>query len=295
MKLFSKFFVSLFSFISSLFPRTWLRKSGSWLGFLWFDVFGFRKEIVLNNLNIAFPEWSDQKKLAVGRESVYQLGYNFGEFFLIPAINKKWVAKNVVFHGWENIEKARELKKGMFFLSLHLGNGDLASNTISLNGQEIHIITKRFKTKWFDNLWFSVRGAQGVKYIDAHGPNNAFEILKALKKNAALVFVLDQYMGKPYGIETSFFGKKTGTAYGLALFVQKTKAPVLPIYTYEGEDKKLHVVIEPAMDTAASVVEDNKDLTILNLTQSFNDKLESIVRKHPEQWMWVHRRWKDFK
>lgn len=293
MNLLVKFFVSVMSFFSSMFPRTWLRKSGSWVGFLWFDVFGFRKQIVMNNLQIAFPEWSEEQKLKVGRESVYNLGYNFGEFFFIPSLSQKWLDKNAVFEGWENIEKARAGGKGMFFLTLHLGNGDLAANTLVMKGQPTYIITKKFKTQWFNDLWFATRGAKGVQYIDAHGPNNAFEILKALKKNAAVVFVLDQYMGKPYGVATTFFGKRTGTAYGLALFAQKTKAPVLPIYTFEGPDKKLHVVIEPAIDTSQSVSED-KDQTILNLTQSFNNKLEEIVRKHPEQWMWVHRRWKDF-
>jgi KDO2-lipid IV(A) lauroyltransferase len=293
MKLLAKFFAKLGIFLSSFFPRAFLRMSGSWVGFLWFDVFGFRKKIVLNNLHIAFPEWTDKERYRVGRESVYQLGYNFGEFFFIPSLSKAWVDKNVIFEGWENVEKAHSAGKGMFFLTLHLGNGDLASNAIALKGQPISIITKRFKTQWFNDLWFSIRGAQGVQYIDAHAPTNAFDILKALKKNTALVFVLDQYMGKPFGVATTFFGRRTGTAYGLALFAQKTKAPVLPIYTFEGDDKKLHIVVEPAMDTNAYVSEDKEEST-QRLTQAFNDKLEEIVRKHPEQWMWVHRRWKDF-
>lgn len=293
MKLLITLLVKFLSFVSSFLPRSVLRKLGSWVGFLWYDVFGFRKKIVLDNLKLAFPEWSEEKRRQVGRESVYQLGYSFGEFFFIPSLTPEWLKKNVVFEGWENIEKARALGKGMFFLSLHLGNGDLASNAIVMNGQDVHLITKSFKTKWFNDLWFSIRGAKGVKYIDAHGSNNAFEILKALKKNSGCVFVLDQYMGRPYGIATTFFGKRTGTAYGLALFVMKTKAPVLPIYTFEGSDGKLHVVFEPAMDTMKYVTED-KDQSILNMTQAFNDKLEEIIRQHPEQWMWVHRRWKDF-
>jgi KDO2-lipid IV(A) lauroyltransferase len=288
MNLLIKFFVKILVFIYSLLPRSWVRKSGAWLGFLWFDVFGIRKDVILQNLEIAFPEWSPEKKTSIGRESVYNMGYSFAEFFTIPSMDKKWIEKNVVFHGWEYLEQAKKLNKGVLFLSLHLGNGDLASNAISLRGQDVVIITKRFKTEWFDKLWFSVRGAQGVQYIDAHGPNNAFEILKALKRNAGLTFVLDQYMGKPFGIEANFFGRPTGTAYGLALFAQKTKAPVLPIYTYEGQDQKLHIVFEPAMDTQGCVVDDSKDQTIKNLTQAFNDKIESIVRKHPDQWMWVH-------
>ncbi|WP_413294388.1 lysophospholipid acyltransferase family protein [Bdellovibrio sp. HCB185ZH] len=293
MRLLVSFLAKIGIFFSSILPRKIQRLSGSWIGFLWWDVFGFRKKIVLSNLHIAYPEWTDQQRKKIGRESVYQLGYNFGEFFFIPNMSRQWVDQNVVFEGLENYEKAKALGKGFFYLTLHLGNGDLAANALSVIGQDISIITKRFKTQWFNDLWFSIRGAGGVKYIDAHGPTNAFDILKALKRNSGLVFVLDQYMGKPFGVATTFFGKRTGTAYGLALFAQKTKAPVLPIYTYEGNDGKVHVVIEPAMDLSPSIVED-KDQSIVNLTQSFTDKLEEIVRKHPEQWMWVHRRWKDF-
>ena len=96
-------------------------------------------------------------------------------------------------------------------------------------------------------------------------------------------------MGKPYGIETTFFGRKTGTAYGLALFAMKSKAPVIPVYAYRDEDLKTHVVFEEEIQVEN--IED-KDLQIRVMTQKYNDRVESIVRRHREQWMWVHRRWK---
>lgn len=294
MNIFLKIFVKIMVLVSSLLPRPILRKLGSWVGFLWFDIFGFRKDVIFSNLDIAFPDMPSYDKYKIGRESVYQLGYNFSEFFVIPSLNQQWIDKNAVVYGWENVQAAQALGKGMFFLTLHLGNGDLGANVVVMKGQPLKIITKVFKTKWFNDLWFSVRGAQGVQYIDAHSPNNAFEILKALKKNEGVVFVLDQYMGPPYGIKTKFFGKDTGTAYGLALFVQKAKAPVLPIYTYQGPDGKIHIVIEPPVDIQ-DCLGDDKDETILNLTQRFCEKTEEIIRKHPEQWMWVHRRWKEYR
>ncbi len=294
MNIFLKIFVKIMVLISSILPRPILRKMGSWVGFLWFDVFGFRKDVIFSNLDIAFPNMPSYEKYKIGRESVYQLGYNFSEFFVIPSLDQKWIDKNAVVHGWENVQTAQAQGKGIFFLTLHVGNGDLGANVVVMKGQPLKIITKVFKTKWFNDLWFSVRGAKGVQYIDAHSPNNAFEILKALKKNEGVVFVLDQYMGPPYGIKTKFFGKDTGTAYGLALFVQKSKAPVLPIYTYQGPDGKIHIVIEPPVDIQDCLGED-KDETILNLTQRFCEKTEEIIRKHPEQWMWVHRRWKEFR
>lgn len=293
MNILLKIFVKFMTTLSSMLPRNVLRKMGSWIGFLWWDVFGFRKTIVLDNLNRAFPEWSLQKKKSVGRESVYQLGYNFGEFFLIPSIDEKWVEKNAVIHGWENVLEAQQKGKGILFLTLHVGNGDLGANIVVMKGQPLKIITKVFKSKWLNDLWFSVRGAKGVQHIDAHAPNNAFEIFKALKNNEGVIFVLDQYMGPPYGVKTKFFGHDTGTAYGLALFAQKSKAPVLPIYTYQGPDRKIHIVIEPPVDIQDCLSTD-KDETILKITQRFCDKTEEIIRKFPEQWMWVHRRWKDF-
>ena len=137
-----------------------------------------------------------------------------------------------------------------------------------------------------------ITNGKGVKYIDAHSPTNAFEIFKALKKNSMVAFVVDQFMGKPFGIATQFFGKRTGSAYGLALFAQKTKSPIVPVYTYEGSDKKMHVVFEPVIDINPFIVED-KTQSLQNITQHFCDKVEEIIRRHPEQWMWVHRRWKD--
>jgi KDO2-lipid IV(A) lauroyltransferase len=293
MRLLAKFFINIFVFVASLMPRRMLRSCGTWVGFLWFDVFRLRRKIVLDNIRIALPEIPKDQATEIGRQSVYMLGRNLTELFQIPSMNEEWIEKNVVIEGLSYLEEAKKQGKGVLILTLHLGNGDIAANVVTMKALPIHMITKRFKSKWLDDLWFSIRGAQGVKYIDAHGQSNAFDILKALRKNAGVVFVLDQFMGRPFGIASTFFGRTTGTAYGLALFSQKTQAPVIPIYTFEGSDKKLHVVIEPAIDTSEGVVED-RDKTLLILTERFNRKLEEIIRKHPEQWMWVHRRWKDF-
>jgi len=270
-----------------------VRGLGGIFGFLWIDLLRVRRNIVLKNLDIAFPEWSPEKKIQVARQSVYNMGYGFSEFFTVPHLNKQWLEKCVVFEGEENYQKALQKNKGVLAMSLHLGNGDLGSSAVVMKGYPLTIITKVFKNQFFNDLWFSFRGAQGVKYIDAHGSSNSFDILKALKRQEGVTFVLDQVMGKPYGIATTFFGKKTGTAYGLALFAIKTQAPVIPLYTYEGEDKKMHVVFEPEIPIQDLISED-KEASIVAITQRFNDKIEEIVRKHPEQWMWVHRRWKDF-
>lgn len=293
MKSLIKFGVKAFSSFLNLFPRSWVMSMGTFLGFLWIDLFGIRRKVILSNLEIAFPEWPLEKKLSVGRQSVYNMGRGFFELLMVPGMRSSWLEKNVVFEGEDIYRQALAKNKGILALSLHIGNGDVGSTAIVMRGYPLTIITKTFKNPLANEFWFSFRGAKGVRYIDAHGPTTSFDILKTLKRNEAVTFVLDQFMGKPFGVETRFFGKKTGTAYGLALFALKTKAPVLPVYTYEGDDHKMHVVFEPEIPLQDLVTED-KDASMVAITQRFNDKIEEIVRKHPEQWMWVHRRWKDF-
>ena len=100
-------------------------------------------------------------------------------------------------------------------------------------------------------------------------------------------------MGKPYGVATRFFGKETGTAYGLALFALKTKAPVVPIYSFVDDQGKIHLRCLEALDLSPFEGRE-RDEVMTEMTQMFNNVLESVVRKHPDQWMWIHRRWKEF-
>ncbi|NUM59483.1 MAG: lysophospholipid acyltransferase family protein [Bdellovibrionaceae bacterium] len=287
------FCIKFFSRLSLFFPRSWVRGFYSLLGVLWFDILRFRRKIVLGNLKLAYPEKSEAERTQIGRKSVYSMLANVADFFVIPFIDQDWIDKNVVYHGTENMEKALQEKKGVFVLSLHMGNGDLAATLIQMQKFNLFLITKFFKNKLFNDIWFSIRGAKGVSYIEPHGEKTPFQILKALKSNSLVVFVLDQYMGKPFGIETTFFGRKTGTAQGLGLFYLKTKAPVVPVYCYEGEDHKVHLVYEPPLELK-ELITDDKEQSIHSLTQKFCDVTESLVKKHPDQWMWVHRRWKNF-
>lgn len=287
------FFAELLCRLWATIPRPVLRWLGSWIGILWFDILRFRRRIVLGNLELAFPESSPAWRRGIGRESLRRAGANFFEFFTLPVMDEEWIRENAVIEGWENVEEARRENKGVLLLSLHMGAYDLAASLIVQKGLEVHLISKFFRTQWFNDLWFSIRGAKGVRFIDPHGPTTAFDILKALKKKAGVIFVIDQYMGRPFGIRTKFFGVETGTAYGLALFRLKTGAPVIPVYSREGEDGKLHLVFESKVDLSA-IDDTDKDAAVLAMTQTFNDVIEAIVRRHPEEWLWVHRRWKNF-
>lgn len=289
MGFFTKIFCQVFSWI----PRDWVRFFGSLIGVLWFDIFRLRRKIVLDNLKIAFPEQSEAWRVHQGRQSIMKMGANALELFTLPSLDEKWIAKNAVIHHWERLEQAKAKGRGVFLLSLHMGAYDIAASLMSMRGRETYLISKFFKNKFLNDLWFSIRSSQGMKFIDPHGRTNAFDILKALKSNAGVIFVTDQFMGKPFGVESTFFGRRTGTAKGLGLFVIKTGAPVVPVYSVTGDDGKLHLIFEPEIETA-SLIDDDKEKSIARLTERFNRELETIIRKYPNEWLWVHRRWKDY-
>ncbi len=292
MRLWIKWFVKIISFCAWIVPQSVRWSFGVFLAWLWFDVLRLRRYTILRNLTIAFPDWSAEKKYEIARKSMRYLCYSLPEFLVLPMLSKADIGKKIFFHGEENYEAALKKKKGVLMLSLHIGNGDMGISSIAMKGIPAHLITKKFSNQIANEIWFGIRGAQGAQFIDPHGSKIAFEILAACRKNESIVFVIDQFMGKPFGIETTFFGKKTGTAKGLALFASRTGAPVIPVYTYRDEKLNTHVVFEP--EVFVEKIED-RELQIQVMTQKFNDKVQELVIRHPEQWMWVHRRWKLFK
>lgn len=259
------------------------------MAFLWVDILNLRKKVVYSNLEIVFPGMSNTSKRLIYKKSMTSLCRSVIDVIRIPYLTDEWIDKNVVFSGLDNIKKIQQTESGIFFLSLHLGSGDLAGAITSERVKPVTIISKRFTNQFVDAFWFTLREKSKTEFINAHAKNNAFEILGSLKKERGVAFVLDQFMGKPYGIESKFFGVETGTAYGLALFAKKTKKPVYPLYNYWGEDNKLHICIDEAIDLSAELGENNEVMT-----NKFNQVLEKIIVQHPEHWMWIHKRWKNF-
>lgn len=254
---------------------------------LWFDILRIRRKDSIKNVQRAFPDmpYSDAKKIA--RKSLFHMGLTLVEFFSMPFLWGKEFREIYEVEGEEHLKAALKEGKGVFGLSLHLGNGDMGAAALASWGYPVKIISKIFKTKWLNDLWFSARKSKGLGFIPPR--KSSYEILKSLKKNEVVIFVLDQYTGPPNGILTKFFDIETGTAMGLALFAQRSGAPVLPIYTYRIGPKKHKIVI---MEPIPFESQDTKEESLRFMTQKYTGYIEEAIRRNPEQWMWVHRRWK---
>ena len=263
---------------------------GDILGILWFDIFRIRRQVVIDNISRVFPEMTEKNKVVLGRWSLRNMGRNLIEYCYLPFMSKSLVERFFRFEGEHYVQEALSQGKGVCFLTLHLGSGDLACSALSVKGYPVHLISKIFKVKWLNDLWFGMREKVGTKFIAPR--NSSYHILKALKKNEIVIFVMDQFTGPPIGVRTKFFGYETGTGFGLALMAQRSGAPVIPIYTIRQLDGTHVIRIQPPIPFEDS---DDRDESLAQMTQVYNDYLEKFVLECPEQWMWVHKRWKIFR
>jgi KDO2-lipid IV(A) lauroyltransferase len=271
-------------------PRSWRFAVGDILGLLWFDVFRIRRDVVLANLQKAFPDWGPAQRTKIGRSSLCNLGRDLMEYFELPYMTPAKVEERFVIEGREHLDRALDEGKGVCLLTLHLGNGDFAIGALSCLGIPMYLISKEFKLKWLNELWFGMRSRLGTKFIPPR--NSSYSVLKALKKNGVVVFVLDQFTGPPIGVKTRFFGHETGTGLGLAMMAERAGSPVIPVYTLRRPDQKHLIHFDPAVpfETFGS-----RDEALAHMTQRYNDVLETYVKKCPQQWMWIHKRWKIFR
>jgi len=276
-------------YIIFILPEAVKRGIGAAIGILWFDVARLRRKMVIDNIQMCFPSWDRARATRVGRASLINMGISIAEFIDLAFWTPAQLLARVDVRGEENFKAALEQGQGVMLLGAHISNGDVGIAAMSARGYPMALISKRFTNLWLDGIWFRVRGRFGTKFI--YPRNSSFDILKSLKKNAAVIFVLDQFMGPPLGVRTTFFGKPTGTAVSLALFAEKTGAPVVPCYTYREKNGRYTVVFEKPLSFER---QDDKNSTLQFMSQKYTDKIEEMVRAYPEQWMWLHRRWKAF-
>ena len=290
MSFFFRFLSKIFGLFFRILSKSVVLFLGDCIGILWFDILRIRRRLVLENLERAFPHLDLKDRIVLGRKSLKHFGRTVIEFSYFSKLNQQNIDDFFEFEGIDKLHSALSENKGVCILTCHLGAGDLATAGLSLLGFKIFLISKEFKVKWLNNWWFGLREKMGTQFIKPR--NSSFEILRALKSNSVVIFVQDQFMGPPIGAKTKFFGIETGTALGLSVIVNKVKSPILPVYTYRMPNGKHKVVVESQISWEDK---ESKDKTLVYMTQKFNDTIEKHVKLHPDQWMWIHRRWKVFK
>jgi KDO2-lipid IV(A) lauroyltransferase len=241
------------------------------------------------NLQLAFPEWPAAKRREVKRKMVRNLGWMAAEFARLPQYTRKNIEQFVILDGHENFLAGQSRGKGVVYLTGHIGAWELSSFAHALYGCPLHYMARPLDNKPLDALVNLYRGLSGNTPIFK---NDAARGMLRILKNAGTVGILaDQNTMPQEGVFVDFFGTSACTTTGIARVALHTDAAVVPGYAYWDENiRKYRLRFEPPVELTRS---GNAAQDILENTQRFTKVIEEIIRQHPEQWVWIHARWKN--
>jgi Kdo2-lipid IVA lauroyltransferase/acyltransferase len=240
------------------------------------------------NLRLAFPEWDDARRRQVIRGMVRNLGWMAAEFARFPRYTRENIGGALILDGHENFLNGQRCGKGVLYLTGHIGAWELSSFAHALYGFPLHYMARPLDNARVDELVNWYRCLSGNQPIFKN--ESARALLKILKDAGTVGILADQNTMPEEGVFVDFFGKSACTTTGIARVALHTDAAVVPGYAYwDASIGKYRLWFEPAVELVRT---GNTERDIFVNTQRFAKVIEEIIRKHPEQWVWVHARWK---
>jgi Kdo2-lipid IVA lauroyltransferase/acyltransferase len=269
-------------------PRPLARAFGIGLGLLAYVLHPRLRRVGRRNLDLAFPARSPKEKKKILRGLYINLGRQLAEFCLFPRYTKENVARVAVYEGFQNFAEAETRGKGVVFLTAHLGGWEVASFAHSLYGHPMNIVMRPLDNPYVDALVDRYRTLHGNRTF----PKQDFArgLLSTLRQGETVGILMDTNMTPPQGAFVDFFGIPACTATGLARVAVHTEAAVVPAFgVWDKHLGKYKICFEPALKLVSTGDDDGDALAN---TALFTKVIETYATKYPDQWLWVHRRWK---
>jgi Kdo2-lipid IVA lauroyltransferase/acyltransferase len=255
------------------------------LGFRWA---GRQRRAGMRNLEMAMPELDEPKRRAILRGSFSSLGRLLVEFSHFPDLNRNNIADFVTYEGFEHYQTAVTRGRGVIFLTGHFGAWELSCFAHSLYGYPMKFVVREIDNFRVERLIGSYRERAGNTPIEKR--NASRDILRALRNNETVGILVDQNTTRDEGVFVDFFGIPAATTPAIATLALRTGAAVVPGFLIWDRQTRMHRLhFDPPMEmvTTGDAARD-----ILVNTQACNAALERMIRLYPEQWLWIHRRWK---
>jgi KDO2-lipid IV(A) lauroyltransferase len=274
--------------ILGILPRPLAHAFGISLGWIIYFAHVRLRKVGMRNLSLAFPEKTVAERARILRGEFTSLGRQLAEVCHFPRYTLSNVDDVVVYDGLENFEAAFARKKGVLFLTAHFGGWELSAFTHSLHGHWLHVVMRPMDNVYLDRMIRQYRTLHGNKTVDKD--DFVRGLLAAMKAGEVVGILMDTNMTPPQGMFVDFFGIPACTASGLARIALRTDAAVVPTFTiWDRALGKYRLRFDPAVELIRT---GDLEADIAANTQKFTKIIEEYVRKYPEQWLWVHRRWK---
>lgn len=239
------------------------------------------------NLELAFPELSERERLHILRGSFQNLGRLLGEFSQLNRTTPEKLQRFITCEGLENLEAAQRRGHGVILFTGHLGAWELSSFALSAFGFPMSFLVRRIDNPKVETLAERTRTRFGNRSIDKRAA--ARPMLRILREGGTLGLLVDLNTLPHEGVFVDFFGIPASTTASLATLALHTEAAVLPVFVPWDKDQQRFVLrIDPPLEIEST---GDKDRDVRQLTAQFTSVIEDYVRRFPEQWLWIHKRW----
>ncbi len=267
-------------------PRKIALSFGAFLGLVAYRLAANQRTLAEKHINLSL-ELSDGRSVKrLVRRCFQNLGKNLTEFIRFPHTSSEKNREIVTFEGKLHIDRALAQGKGAIILTGHFGNWELLAASVAEQVGPVTPIARRLRSRRLDTLVRGWREAAGYSTIDRD--NTPRDILRCLKRNE-MIGVLADVDTSVDGVFVDFFGRSAYTPYSPVAMALKTGAAILPTFIIRQPDDSHRVIVEPPLDLKRTG--DRQQDFLIN-TQMFTEIIESYVRRYPEQWIWMHERWK---
>src|ERR1019366_6729914 len=269
-------------------PRSAARAYGAGVAVVFFAALPRLRRIASFNLKLAFPDWSDAQRRGVVNGMIRQLGWMGGEFSQFPKYTAERIKEIVVLDGVENYLEAQRAGKGVLILTGHFSAWELAPFAQARFGHPMSFLAREVDNPMVDALVNSYRTLSGNKPIEKN--QSARAVLRVLGDGGTVGILADQNTLREEGVFVDFFGIPACTTTGIARMALHTGAAVVPGYIlWDPTIKKYRLRFDPEVELVRT---GNAEADVHANTARFARVIEEVVRKNPEQWVWVHKRWK---
>lgn len=258
---------------------------GRWLGRLMCAVSKRRYRVALKNLQIAYGDaLSPQQRHEMARQSFLHFGMFAVECIKFAYMSQKEALERIRTEGFEHLQNVMRQGKGCLLLSGHLGNFEIGARVVTAAGYELFALARETRDPGTTDLMQQIRKRMGIKVVTIN--QSLRPVLEGLKRNAVVAIICDQNAADVF---VPFFGRPTGTVAGPARLALKTGAPIVTYSCTRDGRGGYCFYFQEAFHAHPT---GNMQADIEAVTTVINSRLEVLIRRNPEQWLWFHDRWK---
>jgi len=270
----------------AFFPNKTSVKFARTIGKIAYFIFKKKRRIAMNNLRLAFGDEKSAEELEriayQNAQEICRCGIEIFKFVRSPT------KVEITINGKENLDAALCQGNGIFLISAHFGNFPVMIATLAQQGYKVHTVMRSMHDLKAEDFFVQIRKRLNISSIMLQPRRVSIQkCLAVLRKNMILVIPIDQHAGAG-GVFVRFFAQAAATPVGPIVFALRTGAPILPVFMFR--DREEHILtIESATELCSG---DNMKEVIKETMAKFTKIVESYVRRYPEQWNWIHKRWK---